>query len=152
MAHPATIGLNTLVRFLHACGGPLRLQIRLGSDRVVARPAASVTAGWRLAALGLSLLAGMFPLATTQLGWAQDPATRVKSENFLPSTTRAWVSIASLTDLEGALYETKMGHLAQDPDLAPVVESFSSQITDWLDNRNVKFALNMDSLGKLNSG
>jgi hypothetical protein len=36
--------------------------------------------------------------------------------------------------------------------LAPVVESFSSQITDWLDYRNVKFALNMESLGKLNSG
>jgi hypothetical protein len=45
-----------------------------------------------------------------------------------------------------------MGQLAQDPDLAPVVESFSNQITDWLDNRNVKFALNMEKLVKLNSG
>lgn len=83
---------------------------------------------------------------------AQETSERLKSEHFLPSTTRAWVSIGSLTDLEVALYETKMGQLAQDPDLAPVVESFSSQITDWLDYRNVKFALNMESLGKLNSG
>jgi hypothetical protein len=82
---------------------------------------------------------------------AQDVG-RARSENFLPHSTRAWVSISSLTDLEVALYETQMGQLAHDPDLAPVVESFSNQITDWLDNRNVKFALNMEKLGKLNSG
>ena len=78
--------------------------------------------------------------------------TRKTSEYFLPATTRAWVSVSSITDLETALYETKMGRLAQDPDLAPVVESFSSQITDWLDNRNLKFAMNMDKFSKVNSG
>jgi hypothetical protein len=97
------------------------------------------------------VVAALLPVAAG-LSFAQETAERTKSEHFLPKTTRAWVSIGSLTDLEVALYETKMGHLAQDPDLAPVVESFSTQITDWLDNRNVKFALNMESLGKLNSG
>lgn len=77
---------------------------------------------------------------------------RKTSENFLPSSTRAWVSISSITELETALNETKFGKLALDPDLAPVVESFSSQITDWLDNRNVKFAMNMEKVGKINSG
>jgi hypothetical protein len=77
---------------------------------------------------------------------------RLKSEHFLPKSTRAWVSIASLTDLEAALYDTQFGQLASDPDLAPVVESFSTQLTDWLDNRNLKFALSMKKLGTLNSG
>lgn len=152
MAHPATIGLIKLVRFLHACCGPFQRQIRLGSERGAARPATGMHAGRLAVALGLSCLAGLVPMGASPMAWAQDATGRVKSENFLPSTTRAWVSIASLTDLEVALYETKMGQLAQDPDLAPVVESFSSQITDWLDYRNVKFALNMESLGKLNSG
>ncbi len=82
----------------------------------------------------------------------REDTPRATSENFLPSSTRAWVSISSITDLEVSLYETKMGQLAHDPDLAPVVESFSNQITDWLDNRNLKFALNMEKLSKLNSG
>ncbi len=77
---------------------------------------------------------------------------RTGSEFYLPATTRAWVSVSSITELEVALYETKMGRLSQDPDLAPVVESFSNQITDWLDNRNLKFAMNMEKVSKLNSG
>jgi hypothetical protein len=101
-----------------------------------------------IATLGVLLPGGVW-LSSTAV--AQD-ATRKTSEYFLPATTRAWVSISSITELETALYETKFGQLALDPDLAPVVESFSSQITDWLDNRNLKFAMNMDKVGKLNSG
>lgn len=97
------------------------------------------------------VLAAIVGLLTCGVATAQEP-TRTTSEFFLPATTRAWVSVSSITDLETALYETKMAQLSQDPDLAPVVESFSNQITDWLDNRNLKFAMNMEKVSKLNSG
>lgn len=97
------------------------------------------------------VLAATIVLMTCGVAIAQEPA-RMSSEFYLPSTTRAWVSVSSITDLEAALYGTKMGQLAQDPDLAPVVESFSSQVTDWLDNRNLKFAMNMEKVSKLNTG
>lgn len=75
-----------------------------------------------------------------------------RSEHFLPQTTKAWLSIKSIADLEAGFNETGFGKLATDPDLSPVVESLESQITDWLDKRNVKFALNMEKLNTLSDG
>jgi len=152
VAHPATVCLNTLVRCLYACGGPFRRRFPVDAGPVASR-AGVAAGGWSLASVAcVGLVVAALQCSGPRLVLAQETSERLTSEHFLPSTTRAWVSIGSLTDLEVALYETKMGQLAQDPDLAPVVESFSSQITDWLDYRNVKFALNMESLGKLNSG
>ncbi len=74
------------------------------------------------------------------------------SEHFLPQTTKAWLSLSSLNDLAGAVSETQMGKLAQDPDLSPVVDSINSQLTEWMDQRNVKFALNMEKLNTLSDG
>lgn len=76
----------------------------------------------------------------------------IGSEHFLPQTTKAWLSVSSIRDLEVALSESEMGQLAKDPDLEPVVESIRGQVTDWLDQRNVKFALNMEKLDTLSDG
>lgn len=74
------------------------------------------------------------------------------SEHFLPQTTKAWLSIRSINELHTAFNQTGFGQLATDPDLAPVMDSMESQITDWLDKRNVKFALNMEKLNTLADG
>lgn len=83
---------------------------------------------------------------------AGDSEKKYQSEHFLPQSTKAWLSIRSMNELEVAINDTGFGQLAVDPDLAPVVESLESQITDWLDKRNVKFALNMEKLNTLSDG
>lgn len=84
----------------------------------------------------------------------QDKASEptLSSEHYLPQSTKAWLSINSVSELEVAFHQTGFGSLASDPDLAPVVESLESQVTDWLDKRNVKFALNMEKLNTLADG
>lgn len=69
-----------------------------------------------------------------------------QTARFLPQSTRAWVSVSSVEQLETALGETKFGALAGNEELKPVFENLKNQMMAWGDQQDQRFAISIESL------
>ncbi len=74
------------------------------------------------------------------------------SETILPSTTRAWVSVADPQGLKERFDRTQYGQLLQDPVMKPFMESFRGQLRTAGKQRLGKLGLTLEDLEKVPGG
>ena len=76
----------------------------------------------------------------------------LRSENYLPADTRAWVSIPSTKDLSEHIAKGQLGKLAADPALKPFFDNAAEQIRQWLDNKQIGFDVRLDQFEEIDAG
>ncbi len=76
----------------------------------------------------------------------------LESKYLLPPSTKAWVSIPDVDELEKRFNETQYGKLANDKAIQPFVESLKQQGREWLEKRNVRLGIQVEDLHKIQSG
>jgi hypothetical protein len=82
-----------------------------------------------------------------------EPAKKsLATELLLPATTKAWVSIPDVQDLQKRFDATQFGELARNKTLKPFADSIKEQVKDWVNGQNVRLNLDMDQLKGVNSG
>lgn len=74
------------------------------------------------------------------------------SENLLPSTTVAYISVDDPVDLEERLKQTQLGQFAQDPSLQPFVDHLRSTIPRRLGDIEERVGITLDDLQGVASG
>ena len=79
-------------------------------------------------------------------------SNKLRSENYLPADTRAWVSIPSTKDLSEHVAQGQFGKLAADPALKPFIENAGQQIRKWLDDRQIGFDVRLDQFEEIDAG
>ena len=98
-------------------------------------------------------LATLF-LLPTKLVVAQElnGSTVVSSQELLPASTKAWISIRDAKQLEEKFLQTQLGQMSQDKKFAPFMDGVKGQFRDWLNEKNVRLGLNFDDLQGIRSG
>ena len=76
----------------------------------------------------------------------------IASENLLPASTTAWISIPDIEALAAQYRESNFGRLAKNPDMAPFVGSLTKQFREWLNAKNIRLGLTIDDIEELNTG
>jgi len=76
----------------------------------------------------------------------------LRTQNLLPATTKAWISIPDATDLSDRFERSQIGELAKKKVLKPFADSIKSQVKEWIDQQNVRLNLDIDQLDGVNSG
>ena len=70
----------------------------------------------------------------------------VSSENLLPGTTRAWISVPDSEMLFDQIKITSLGKLAEKESMKPFVDQIGSQIKKYLDDQNMRLGITIDDL------
>lgn len=76
----------------------------------------------------------------------------IKSQELLPSSTKAWFSIPDATKLDKKFLETQIGQLAKNKEIAPFVESIKGQFKNWMNDKNVRLGLKLEDVQGVRSG
>ncbi len=74
------------------------------------------------------------------------------SDKLLPNTVKGYVSCPSLEVLETKFNATQLGHLVNDPAMAPFVEDFRDQIRERLDKTGFKLGIKWQDLEGVDTG
>lgn len=74
------------------------------------------------------------------------------SEQLLPDTTVAYVSVANPTDLEARFKQTQLGQFAQDPSLKPFVDHLRDTIPERLGNLEERVGVSLEDLRAVAGG
>ena len=90
-------------------------------------------------------------LATDADG-VQDKPSRIRTQELLPATTKAWISIPDAKDMSDRFDRSQFGELAKNKTLKPFADSIKSQVKDWIDQQNVRLNLDVDQLKGVSSG
>ncbi|MFT5302485.1 MAG: hypothetical protein ACI814_003301 [Mariniblastus sp.] len=77
---------------------------------------------------------------------------RVGSEQFLPASTKFWISIPDADELEKHFEMTQFAKLGQDSAVKPFIDSLRGQIKEVLNDQNVRLGLEVDDLQGVHSG
>jgi len=126
---------------------PLRVAPSVTPQPVV-QPAASAPAQAAQAPQAVQVAE---PMQKKQAAVANKPP-RFLSQQLLPATTKAWISIPNAKDLLDRFDRTQFGELAKNKTLKPFADSLKSQIKTMIDEQNVRLNLDMDQLNGVNSG
>lgn len=86
----------------------------------------------------------------------QDPKIEAKpvsrSEEFLPASTKFWISVPDPVKLEEQFKSTQFGTLAKDPAIQPFIDSLADQIKDLMNRQNVSLGLKIDDMDAVQTG
>jgi hypothetical protein len=74
------------------------------------------------------------------------------SEQILPATTKAYVSIPDLDALRDNWNKTQLGELFQDPLMKPFLDDLQRQMNGWLDENGVKLGVTLEDLTDVAGG
>ena len=74
------------------------------------------------------------------------------SEQLLPATTVAYVSIPDPTDLEARIKQTQLGQFAQDPSLKPFVDHLKESIPERLGDIKQRVGVSLEDLQAVAGG
>ena len=74
------------------------------------------------------------------------------TQNLLPATTKAWISIPDAKDLSNRFDRSQFGELAKNKTLKPFADSLKKQIKDLIDQQNVRLNLDIEQLDGVNTG
>ncbi|HIQ21193.1 MAG TPA: hypothetical protein EYH34_08160 [Planctomycetes bacterium] len=90
-------------------------------------------------------------LALGLLVWAVGPSVPgaeavVPSESLLPATTKAFVSVTSVEDLEARWEQTQLGHLMRDPVMEPFAQDLRRQFQDRWSKIHEKLGLTLEDM------
>ena len=98
---------------------------------------------------------GLKPADRVQIAGAdevQKMASRLRTQELLPATTKAWISIPDAKDISDRFDRSQFGELAKNKTLKPFADSIKSQVKDWIDQQNVRLNLDVDQLKGVSSG
>ena len=98
----------------------------------------------------VALLVLFFGITSTFVTAQED--ANIGSENILPASTTAWLSVPDIFLLKTKFDETNLGRLAQDSDMQPFIEDLTEQFRDWADKKNFRLGLTLDDLDGLSTG
>lgn len=76
----------------------------------------------------------------------------VGSEQYLPASTKFWVSVPDPVKLEEQFKSTQFGTLAKDPAIQPFIDSLADQIKDLMNRQNVSLGLKIDDMDAIHTG
>lgn len=86
----------------------------------------------------------------------QNPKVEAKpvagSEEFLPASTKFWISVPDPGKLEAQFKSTQFGTLAKDPAIQPFIDSLADQIKDLMNRQNVSLGLKIDDMDAVQTG
>ena len=71
-------------------------------------------------------------------------AAGFQTQNLLPATTKAWISIPDAKDLSDRFDRSQFGELAKNKTLKPFADSIKKQVKDLIDEQNVRLNLDVD--------
>ncbi len=74
------------------------------------------------------------------------------SDQILPATTKAYVSIPDLDALRDNWNKTQLGELFQDPVMKPFLDDLQRQMNGWLDEGGVKLGVTLEDLTDVAGG
>ena len=74
------------------------------------------------------------------------------SEELLPNTTKAYVSIDNLDELSAAWKKTQLGQLVNDPVMKPFVEDLQRQLKTKFSQTGIRLGLSWEDLNGVASG
>lgn len=74
------------------------------------------------------------------------------SEQILPATTKAYISIPDLDELRDNWNRTQLGKMFQDPIMKPFLDDLQRQANGWLDENGVRFGVTVDDLKNVAGG
>ncbi|MEM7785361.1 MAG: hypothetical protein AAF623_18585, partial [Planctomycetota bacterium] len=77
---------------------------------------------------------------------------RIASEQYLPASTKAWLSIPNPRVLEKAFESTQIGELAQRKEIKPFKESLEKQAQQWFKKQDVRLGIKLEDLHDVHSG
>lgn len=94
------------------------------------------------------------PVAVQEQATAEKKKAKKKiaSENLLPGTTKAWVSIPDISKLDENFLKTQLGQLAKDEQLKPFIDSIKTQFQNWLKERNARLGVKIENVRDIHSG
>ena len=98
---------------------------------------------------------GSKPAERVQIAGAdevQKMASKLRTQDLLPATTKAWISIPDAKDISDRFDRSQFGELAKNKTLKPFADSIKSQVKDWIDQQNVRLNLDVDQLKGVSSG
>ena len=78
--------------------------------------------------------------------------TQRRSEELLPSSTRAWFSVPNMKALTDGFQQCQIGKLSNDDALKPFFDSFEKQARRWLDEKNIKHGIQLADLETFQTG
>lgn len=86
----------------------------------------------------------------------QEPKIEAKlvagSEEFLPASTKFWISVPDPIKLEEQFKATQFGILAKDPAIQPFIDSLADQVKDLMNRQNVSLGLKIDDMDAVQTG
>lgn len=74
------------------------------------------------------------------------------SEEFLPASTKFWISVPDPIKLEEQFKATQFGILAKDPAIQPFIDSLTDQVKDLMNRQNVSLGLKIDDMDAVQTG
>ena len=90
----------------------------------------------------------VFVLSTQAVSYGAVPP----SESLLPNTTKGYLSVANVDQLEEAFNKTQLGHLANDPAMKPFVEDLKRQLREKWTKTHQKLGLSWEDLDGVPTG
>ena len=76
----------------------------------------------------------------------------ISSQELLPASTKAWVSIPDAKRLDDKFLQTQLGQLSQDELLQPFIDGLRGQFKDWVSDKNVRLGLKLEDVQGVRSG
>ncbi|MEM9413148.1 MAG: hypothetical protein AAGA30_18715, partial [Planctomycetota bacterium] len=102
----------------------------------------------------LVIASALVLIGNANLSFAQDlnAPSSISSQELLPASTKAWLSIPDAKNLDKKFLETQIGQLCQEEEFAPFIESVKGQFRQWMSDKNVRLGLNLEDVQDIRSG
>ncbi len=102
--------------------------------------------------IGIAVAGCAVWLICTAVCPCQDVIDKKSSEQFLPNSTRAWISVPDPKALNEAFALTQIGQLAHDERLKPFVEDLREQIRDRMNEDQLRHGIKLSEFEALDTG
>lgn len=79
-------------------------------------------------------------------------AISISSQELLPASTKAWLSIPDSQRLNEKFLETQLGQMTKNEALEPFIASLKEQFKNWLNEKNVRLGLKLEDIDDIRSG
>lgn len=105
-----------------------------------------------LGRIGCALAGFAVGLICTGGASAQDTAAKISSEQLLPNSTRAWISVPNPKALNDAFATTQLGQLSHDEQLKPFMDDLREQIRARFNDDQVRHGIQLSKFEELDTG
>ncbi len=105
-----------------------------------------------LGRIGLALAGCAVWLIFSTVSWGQETGGEKSSEQLLPNSTRAWISVPNPKTLNEAFATTQLGQLSHDEKLKPFMDDLRDQIRARFNDDRVRHGIKLSKFESLDTG